>query len=263
MPASSPPCTRVHDQAAQCIARLQPHQPAGQQASEPTFPQWIKQQQWDGVPRLYTWLADVLRLPQTAYFGLIGRYLVLGHAARALRPGCPFPFTPVMFGAPGAGKSLLPRLLVGNSHFSDEYIHLGAKAPSPTFTGAHAQEVALPGVLTLTELARLKTMLCATHDLHRTPYSAKPSLTPRSFVMWITTNDPHQLLAYSSHRLLWSIYVPNVIDTERLQVLRSQLFAEAHTLLHRGHSHLPTGEEQACVIKPGSIAESSRAWSQQ
>lgn len=218
--------------------------PAATAAAPSTFPAWIEAQQWDGQPRLDTWLATALQREPSAYLARAGRYILIAHVARAFTPGCKFDHVPLLYGPSGTGKSSLPYTLVGPEYFSDEPFDPTRGADKPDLEGIYAYELTEIGALHRAEAETIKAFLAAREDLHRPTYGGAVQLRPRTCIVWATSNRT------TLGRRFWPLHVPHRIDLDWLQSVRGQLFAEARMCWARGDGYQPTEAEEMTVFGP-------------
>lgn len=66
--------------------------------------------EWDGTPRMESYLIELFKPKDTALNRLVGHYFWLSLFNRITRPGCPAPLSIVLIGAQGAGKSMFSRI---------------------------------------------------------------------------------------------------------------------------------------------------------
>ncbi|RYE81023.1 MAG: hypothetical protein EOO80_02310, partial [Oxalobacteraceae bacterium] len=78
---------------------------------------WLQRLQWDGVPRVDTFLPAYWGAADTPYTRAVGAYWLTALAGRVLAPGCQADMVPVLVGAQGAGKSTGAGALVPNSDY--------------------------------------------------------------------------------------------------------------------------------------------------
>jgi len=217
-----------------------------------TFPTWLASLQWDGQPRLMTWLHRTLHRhvrPTSSryhhYLRLVGRHIVLGHVARALDPGCKFDHSVVLIGPQGGGKSQLIRTLVGSEQFADGHPDMLRECPP----GVHAYEVPELAAFSTQENAQLKTFLAAQADRYRAPYAEQEELHPRPFLVWCTTNSEELPPEFCSGRRLWPVYVHKA-SMRWLEHHREQVFAEAVHMHLKGARLSPSAHQVAAYIGP-------------
>ena len=190
--------------------------------------------EWDGVPRLDTWLPHALGVSpegsgmhRIQYLSLVGHYWIQGMVRRALKPGCKFDYCPVLEGPGGTRKSTLLEVLAGKEFFSDSMNDLSYRQSQPTaLQRTWIYEVAELSAFSIADKAYLKQFITANEDLYRAPYSPEEHRTPRQFVVAGTTNDDNWR-SQQMDRRFWPVPVPHPISTTWVSEIRDQLFAEA------------------------------------
>src|SRR5690606_10951546 len=70
--------------------------------------------QWDGEPRIATWLQRYLGADDAEYIRATGRWWLISAVARVMNPGCQADHLLVLEGPQGAGKSTAARILGGD-----------------------------------------------------------------------------------------------------------------------------------------------------
>ena len=78
---------------------------------------------WDGKPRVDTWLTDYLGVPETPYSRAVGRLLLVAAVRRARHPGCKFDEMLVLENEQGKDKSTALKVLaVREEWFADDLV---------------------------------------------------------------------------------------------------------------------------------------------
>lgn len=183
---------------------------------------------WDGVPRLDTWLPDLLGAEQLPYTRDAGATWLLAAIARAFEPGTKFDHMLVLVGAQGVGKSTALRILASDEFFSDANF-LGAKDTREVLeatAGAWIVECAELAGMRRKDTETLKYEITKQEDKGRHAYARNPVSVPRRFVLAGTTNSGRFLHDETGNRRFWPVEVSR-IDLEGLKAARPQLLAEA------------------------------------
>lgn len=204
--------------------------------------------QWDGVPRVDSWLVDYLKAETVdcaEYISKVGRSFLVGAVARALTPGCQFDTVLALEGAGGGGKSTAFKVLaesVAAGLFTDTVSDVSnAVALVESAGGKWIIEIAeLAGVRRAADIEALKAALTRTTDTIRRPYAERPEELPRRFVFVASTNRS-EYLADSSGALLrrfWPVKTlateTDPIDREALSRVAGLLWGEAVRLFEAG-----------------------------
>lgn len=219
---------------------------------------WLVEQAWDGTPRREKWLIHVLGMdPATLsprrrrYLELVGRYVLAGHVARVMEPGCKFDYSVVLEGVTGMGKSTLVKELVGREFFSDTHFDIGSgNAGMEQLEGLWAYELGELTAFRRADSEQIKQFFSSTIDRFRGAYGRFVQPHPRQCVIWCTTNKRQYLYDLTGNRRFWPIWVGQRIRLDWLRKWRGQLFAEALAAYQAGEAIAPTEEEEEAYFKP-------------
>ncbi|WP_418132513.1 VapE domain-containing protein [Variovorax sp. 375MFSha3.1] len=222
------------------------------------FRDWVQAQKWDEKPRTRKWLIHVLgravaALPEKEriYLELVGHFILLGHVARVMRPGCKFDYSIVLEGKTGMGKSTLPETLVGEAFFSDTHFDIGAgKDGFEQLSGIIAYELSEMTAFRRADSESVKQFFSTRKDRYRGAYGRYVTDHPRQCVIWCTTNKRQYLYDLTGNRRFWPVWVYQPLNIEWLRKWRGQLFAEALVMLQAGERIFPTHEEERLYFKP-------------
>lgn len=220
--------------------------------------EWLQGLEWDKVPRLGKWLMHVLQIDPKAlpgqrlrYFELMSRFILMGHVARVMEPGCKFDYSVVLEGLAGMGKSTLVKVLVGDEYFSDTHFDIGnGKDGMEQLEGLWAYELAELTALRRADSEQVKQFFSSTVDRFRGAYGRFVQPHPRQCVIWCTTNKRQYLYDLTGNRRFWPVWVEQPVRTEWLRKWRGQLFAEALHEYLKGERYFPTREEEDRFFKP-------------
>lgn len=190
--------------------------------------------EWDGVPRLDTWLPHVLgQSPKNAgmyhmeYLALVGRNWLLAMVRRAQCPGSRFEQCLVLEGHAGTGKSSLLQVLAGQDFFSDEAADLSwGRATKEQMQRVWLYEIGELAAFSKSDIHSIKSFITSRNDAYRPPYSAETKFAPRQFLVAGSTNNECWRERQSTRRF-WPVPVPFAINTRWVYQHRDQLFAEA------------------------------------
>lgn len=214
--------------------------------------EWLQGLQWDKQPRLQKWLMHVLQIDPKSlpaqrlrYMELMSRFILMGHVARVMQPGCKFDYSVVLEGLAGMGKSTLVKVLVGDDYFSDTHFDIGnGKDGMEQLEGLWAYELAELTALRRADSEQVKQFFSSTVDRFRGAYGRFVQPHPRQCVIWCTTNKRQYLYDLRGNRRFWPVWVESPIRTEWLKKWRGQLFAEALHEYLKGERYYPTREEE-------------------
>lgn len=211
--------------------------------------EWMDGLQWDGVPRVNTWLHTYLGATSDEYTHLVGRLFLIGMVARIQQPGCKMDNMLILEGPQGAGKSSALGILAREEYFSDGLADIGSKDASLAMRGRWLIEIAELAASSKAEAEHLKAFVSRNTERYRPPFGRLEVSEPRQCVLAGTTNVGTYLKDASGARRFWPVMVGH-IDLEGLERDRNQLFAEALHLYQSGAVWWPTAEQQQALFMP-------------
>lgn len=222
------------------------------------FRDWIKAQVWDKKPRLEKWLMHVLGMTPSSvkprrlrYLQLVSKFIVMGHVARVMDPGCKFDYSIVLEGKGGIGKSSLVKTLVGKEFFSDTHFDIGTgKDAYEQIAGIVAYELSEMTAFRRADAEAVKAFFSSEKDRYRGAYGRYVQDHPRQVVIWCTTNKKQYLFDITGNRRFWPVLVSMRANLEWLRKFRGQLFAEALKLYQDGERYHPTEDEERTYFVP-------------
>jgi Virulence-associated protein E/Bifunctional DNA primase/polymerase, N-terminal/Primase C terminal 2 (PriCT-2) len=188
--------------------------------------------EWDGVPRLSSFLHTYCNTPDDAYHQAVGRSLVGGMVTRIRRPGVKFDTMPIFFGRQGTGKStMLAILALAPEYFSDSIL-LGdaSKELVLSLAGKTLVEISEMGMRGNTNVNHVKAMISRTTDAGRTAYARAVTERARRNIWAGSTNDESPLEDPSGNRRFLPVRVDSDIDLEGLRRDVGQIMGEAAAL---------------------------------
>jgi predicted P-loop ATPase len=187
--------------------------------------EYLDNLQWDGVPRLKTWLSDYFGADDTAYTQNVGVCMLVAAVARIQNPGCKVDTVPIIEGPQGIGKSSALSALF-DPWFTDEIADLGSKDAAMQTRGVWLVEWAELDAMSRGETSRTKAFITRTTDRFRPPYGRRLITSPRTCVFWGTTNSDTYLKDETGGRRFWPVRARK-IKLDGLRRNRDQLWAEA------------------------------------
>lgn len=185
--------------------------------------------EWDGTPRLVTWLSQSCGVECDPYHQAVSRNIIGGMVRRIREPGCKHDTMPVFYGYQGSGKSTLARVLaVDELYFTDEIMFGDAsKELVLSLAGKSVVEIGEMGMRGSTNAAHVKAMITRQVDRGRTAYARTVSERPRRNVFIGTTNDDEPLTDPSGNRRFLPIKIDTEIDLVWLRDNIRQIVGEA------------------------------------
>lgn len=187
--------------------------------------EYLGKLEWDRVPRLDSWLTDVMGVAPTNYSSKVGRRWLISAVGRVMSPGCKADSVIILEGAQGAGKSTALGIL-GGSWFMDTPFALGDKDAFQTIRGKWIVELGELDSFNKAESTKAKQFFSASNDTYRESYGRRSVDVPRQCVFAGTTNQSEYLKDATGNRRYWPVACTKV-DLDLLRQIRDQLWAEA------------------------------------
>lgn len=180
---------------------------------------------WDRVPRLESWLTDVLGVEASEYSAKVGKRWLISAVARVMRPGCKADSVLILEGGQGEGKSTSMGIL-GGEWFMDTPFALGDKDSFQAIRGKWIVELGELDSFNKAESTKAKQFFSASIDTYRESYGRRTNDVPRQCVFVGTTNQEEYLKDATGNRRYWPVFC-NKVDLDALREIRDQLWAEA------------------------------------
>jgi hypothetical protein len=181
--------------------------------------------QWDGKPRIGSWLIDYLGAEDTELVRAFGRLALIAAVRRVRHPGTKFDPIIVLEGEMGKRKSMAIEAMSGKENFSDQTI-LGVRdrEAQELTAGVWLYEIADLAGIRRAEVEHVKAFASRTCDRARAAYGHSRVDRPRTCIFFATTNDLQYLK--EADRRFWPVPT-STINIEALRQDRDQLWAEA------------------------------------
>lgn len=189
---------------------------------------YMKGLEWDGTPRIETWLRDFAGASgPDDYLRAVSRKVLVAMVKRVFEPGCKFDHVLILEGVQGVGKSTLLKNLVGAQWFTDQAVVIGEKDTVLTMQSKWLIELGELSSLNRSEVEAMKAFITQTTDRIRAPYGKRVEEFPRQCIFVGSTNQDEYLKDETGNRRFWPVTVGE-IDFEGVAHVRDQLFAEAY-----------------------------------
>lgn len=189
--------------------------------------QYLEKLQWDGTPRLDSWLREALNASgPEAYLMAISRKVLVAAVARIYDPGCKFDYVMVLEGNQGEGKSTTLQILASAPWFTDGLGDIHNKDVVDQMTGKWIIELGELASIRKSETETIKAFLSRQIDRVRMSYGRRSEDYPRQSIFVGSTNSSEYFTDETGNRRFWPVRV-GVADRDWLKRNREQLWAEA------------------------------------
>lgn len=219
---------------------------------------YLSRLQWDGTPRINTWLEDYLDAPASAFHRAVAAKFMIAAVARVMRPGCKFDNMLVLEGEQGLGKSTAFAAL-----FGDDWTSTGAnlfddaKRMVMLMQGSWCLEIAELAAVKGRAMEKVKALITTQDDKTVAMYAKRATRHPRQCV-FVGTVNPGADMSYwdddTGARRLWPVPVKRV-DVAGIRADRDALWAEAVVRFQAGEQWWITDE---AVLEEARLAQAER-----
>lgn len=192
--------------------------------------EWINGLQWDGVPRIDTFLSKYFSTEDTDYARAVSRYMWTAMAGRVLTPGCQADMALILVGGQGLQKSSAIMALVPDK---DQYVKIDLDSRDDE--QARQMRCALIGEieelkgLATRDANSIKAFITRRRDEWIPKYKEFKTIAHRRSIFIGTTNDSDFLTDPTGNRRWLPIEVGNT-DIKGIEAARDQLWAEAKAI---------------------------------
>lgn len=213
----------------------------------------------DGKPRVESLFIDYLGAPDTPYHRETAKAVLVASVARIFEPAHKFDFSPVLQGEGGIRKSSFIERLYGAEYFGELDCNLrDTQQIAETIGGLWALEFPELTSFHKSDYNDAKRFLSAKQDKVRMAYDRRVSVFPRQATFWGTTNDSKYLKDPTGNRRWWPILVKvDMIDTDRLDRERLQIWAEAYQMYLDMREEQPHGDLPLFLQSPEARSEAA------
>lgn len=204
-----------------------------QQSERHLVREYLDALEWDGTPRVGSWLTRYLGAEDTPLHREFGRLILTAAVRRVRQPGCKFDNMLVLEGAQGAGKSTALKILAGAWFEESMSLDAEPKVVIEQTRGKWIVEIPELSGIGAREVEHVKSLLSRTEDTARGAYKEFEETVPRQFILAGTTNDNRYLRDTTGNRRFWPVKV-GAVECALLTADRDQLWAEAAVIEAEG-----------------------------
>lgn len=207
--------------------------------------------EWDGVPRIETWLRDYLGATgPELYLRAVSRKVLIAMVARVRDPGVKFDHVLILEGMQGKGKSTAVEILA-KPWFTDATLDPGNKDSVVNMRSIWVVEMGELSGMRHSDIEMWKAFAVRKTDRIRVPFGRRAENFPRQCIFVGTTNSREYLKDLTGNRRFWPVRVKQT-RFKALTKDRDQLMAEASFWYDLGETlYLSDEENKAAVIEQG------------
>ena len=202
---------------------------------------WLESLTWDGTNRIEGLFADYLGTVDNVYNVAASKNFMISMVARAAHPGCKVDNMIVLEGPQGSFKSTALEV-IGGPWYTVMIESPNSKDFCQVMAGKLLIEFAELDTLGRADVNRIKALVVNRTDRYRKSYGRFAEDHPRQCVFGGSTNDDKYLRDATGGRRFWPIKC-GLINLTNLKRDRTQLFAEAYTLMKGGATWWEMPEE--------------------
>jgi len=199
---------------------------------------YLQSLDWDGKPRIDTWLIDYCGAEDSKYVRAVAKNTLISAAARVFDPGCQVDTMTVLEGPQGSGKSSAIHAL-GGQFYGTLFLDPHQKDTVMNMRNNWINEIAEMEFTRKAEVAAVKHFISNRADTLRLPY-AKTSGTHKRQCIFIGTINPEADASYlrdsTGNRRFWPVATGKKINVAGLLENRDQIWAEARQRFFNGET---------------------------
>lgn len=199
--------------------------------------QYLQSLQWDGDPRVDSWLTNFLGVKltkeNTEYVCQVGRKWLISAVARVMQPGCKADHMLLLEGEQGIGKSTVLKVLASEAWFTDQMPDINTKDAQLQTIGSWIIEWGELDALQRSETLAVKAFMSRQTERFRRPYGKNVEEFPRQCVFAGTSNKDEHFDDETGNRRFWPVAC-TFADPVGVAAVRDQLWAEAYDLYQSG-----------------------------
>ena len=187
--------------------------------------------EWDGVPRVDTFMSEYFKTENTTFTRAVGAYLWTALVARTYDAGCKADMTIVLCGDQGFRKSTAIEILVQSV---DQYAEIdfndGEDKTTRNLRGKQIAEISELRGLNTRDADTIKAFMTRRIDVLIPKFKERAVSMPRRYIAIGTSNEEAILADTTGSRRWLPVTVTALIDSKAIVAVRDQLWAEAKVL---------------------------------
>jgi len=221
--------------------------------------QYLEGLKWDGEERAETIFIDYLGAEDNEYTRAVAKKWLAAAVTRIYKPGCKFDYIPILLGAQGERKSMLPDKL-GRQWYSDSFSTVQGKEAFEQLQGAWIIEVPELSGFKKADSEAIKHYISKREDRYRVAYGRRVENFPRQSVFFGTGNILNFIKDPTGGRRFWAVNTFHQQPTKDIfkdlnEYEIGQIWAEALQLYHAGET-LYFGKEMEAIANKVQLEHS-------
>lgn len=212
--------------------------------------EYLNSLEWDGKPRLDTWLVDYLHAEDNEINRMIGAKFLIMMVARIMQPGCQADYMVVLESPQGERKSSSLRALMPDATWFTDSLpkDLGSKDAAIQLQKKWLVEAAEMDAMSRAAVSEIKAFITRQVDTFRPPHGTVAKDFPRQCCMVGSVNKRAYLKDETGARRFWTVPVGSwgtggALRVEAIVADRDQLWAEALQRFKDKEPWHPTNEQ--------------------
>ena len=204
--------------------------------------------EWDGIPRVESFLVDYFGAEDTPYSRAIIRKTLVAAYMRVYHPGIKFDHILVLNGPQGVGKSTAIAKL-GMDWYSDSLniSDMNDKTAAEKLQGYWILEIGELAGMKKADIDKVKAFISRQDDKYRASFGRRVNSHPRQCIFFATTNEEEGFLRdITGNRRFWPIKTPGTGSKKAWELTAdviSQIWAEVKLIAQEGENLYLDSEE--------------------
>ena len=197
--------------------------------------------EWDGTPRVETFLIDYFGAEDTPYSRAIIKKILVAAYMRIYQPGIKFDYILVLNGPQGVGKSTAIAKL-GMDWYSDSLSvsDMNDKTAAEKLQGYWILEIGELAGMKKADIDKVKAFISRQDDKYRASFGRRVNSHPRQCIFFATTNEQNGYLRDNTgNRRFWPIKTPGNGSKKAWELTDDevkQIWAEVKVIADKGEN---------------------------